>query len=141
MVALTGCGPQEADVTPDEARETLTSIIHDTAELLGTPGWEESSAPSVQSCDGGNGMKWNYLYTAPRGDADPIADAEKIAAHWETLNMSVRINTQHDPRVFATGGPLQGLSFVAVSESYGISGTSACVPGNADEIRDEEYVG
>lgn len=25
--------------------------------------------------------------------------------------MTVRINTEHDPVVFATGGPLQGISF------------------------------
>ncbi len=128
-------------MTPDEARETLTSIIHDTAELLGAPGWEEASAPGVQTCDNGNGIKWNYLYTAPRGDVDPMADAEKIAAHWETLGMTVRVNTEHDPVVFATGGPLQGLSFETGPTKYGIGGTSACVPGNADQIRDEEYVG
>jgi len=141
MVSLTGCGPQEPDVTTDEAKETLTSIIHETAELLGIPGWEESSAPSVQSCDGGNGIKWNYRYTAPRGDVDLMADAETVAAHWETLGMFVRINTEHSPVVFATGGPLQGLSFSTGPGNYRIGGTSACVPGNADQIRDEEYVG
>ncbi len=128
-------------MTPDEARETLTSIIHDTAEILGTPGWEEAGAPGVESCDSGNGVKWSYRYSAPRGDVDLMADAEKVAEHWETLGMTVRINTQHDPRVFATGGPLQGLSFAAVPESYSIAGTSACVPGDANQIIDEEYVG
>ena len=141
VVALTGCGPQEADVTPDEARETLTSIIHDTAQRLGTPGWEEASVPDVEGCDNGNGVKWSYLYTAPRGDVDPLADAEKIAAHWKSLGMTVRVNTEHDPVVFATGGPLQGVSFDTGPAMYSIGGTSACVPGDANQIIDEEYVG
>ena len=55
--------------------------------------------------------------------------------------MTVRINTEHDPVVFATGGPLQGLAFSTGPGLYGIGGTSACVPGDADEIRREEYVG
>jgi len=141
VLALTGCGPQEPTSTPDEARETLTSIIHETAEVLGTPGWEEASAPGVQTCEGGNGVKWGYLYSAPPGDVDRLADAETVAAHWETLGMTVRVNTEHDPVVFATGGPVQGLRFSTGPGKYGIGGTSACVPGNADQIRDEEYVG
>ncbi len=140
-VTLAGCGPQEADVTPDEAKETLTNIIRESAELLDTGGWKEASAPGVQTCDNGNGVKWNYLYSAMPGDVEPLADAEKIAAHWESLGMTVRINTDHAPVVFATGGPLQGLSFSTGPGLYGIGGTSACVPGNADQIRDEEYVG
>lgn len=128
-------------MTPDEAKEMLTSIIRESAELLETGGWEESSAPGVQACDNGNGIKWNYLYSAMPGDVEPLADAEKIAAHWESLGMTVRINTDHAPVVFATGGPLQGLSFSTGPGKYGIGGTSACVPGNADQIRDEEYVG
>ncbi|RKE64367.1 hypothetical protein [Microbacterium sp. AG238] len=140
-VTLVGCGPQEAGVTPDEAKETLTSIIHESAELLDTDGWENDGAPGIQSCDNGNGVKWNYGYNAMPGDVEPLADAEKIAAHWESLGMTVRINTDHAPVVFATGGPLQGLSFSTGPGLYGIGGTSACVPGNADQIRDEEYVG
>ncbi|MCR2800386.1 MULTISPECIES: hypothetical protein [unclassified Microbacterium] len=111
MVALTGCATQDADVTPDEAREALTSIIHDTADVLGTDGWDDDGDPGVQSCDGGNGVKWSYGYSALPGDVDSLADAEKVAAHWETLGMSVRVNTEHDPVVFATGGSLQGASF------------------------------
>ena len=141
VAILTGCAPQEADVTPDEARETLTSIIHDTAELLSMPGWEEASAPGVQTCDGGNGIKWNYRYSRPPGDVDALADAETVASHWESLGMSVRINTEHSPVVFATGGPLQGLSFSTGPGNYSIAGTSACVPGDANQIIDEEYVG
>ncbi|WP_181574178.1 hypothetical protein [Microbacterium sp. SMR1] len=37
-VTPAGCGPQEADVTPDEAKETLTNIIRESAELLDTGG-------------------------------------------------------------------------------------------------------
>jgi hypothetical protein len=65
-----GRGPQEADVTPDEAKETLTSIVHEAVELLDTV-----------------------------------------------------------------------LSFSTGPGKYSITGTSSCVPGNADQIRDEEYVG
>jgi len=127
-------------VTPDEARETLTSIVHETAELLGTDGWAEASAPGVESCDNGNGVKWSYRYSAPRGDGDPLADTEMVAAQWETLGMTVRVNTEHEPVVFATGGPLQGVSFDTGPAMYSVAGTSACVPGDANQIIDEEYV-
>lgn len=140
-IALASCGPQEANVTPNDARDTLTTIIHESAELLDTGGWQESSAPGIQSCDGGNGVKWNYLYSAMPGDADPLADAQKVAAHWESMGMTVRLDTEHAPVVFATGGPLQGLSFSTGPGKYGIGGTSACVPGDANQIRDDEYVG
>lgn len=140
-ITLAGCGPQEADMTPDEAKETLTSIIHESAELLDTGGWKNDGAPGVQSCGGGNSVKWGYGYNAMPGDVEPLADAEKIAAHWESLGMTVRINTDHTPVVFATGGPLQGLSFSTGPGMYSISGTSACVPGDMNQIIDEEYVG
>jgi len=64
-----------------------------------------------------------------------------VAEHWETLGMTVTINAEHDARVFATGGGLQGLSFISGPEQYSIAGTSACVPGDANQIIDEEYVG
>ena len=141
VAALAGCGPQEADVTPDQARDTLTSVIHESAELLDTDGWENDGAPGILDCDNGNGVKWSYGYNAMPGDVEPLADAEKIVAHWESLGVTVRINTDHDPVVFATGGPLQGLSFSTGPGLYGIGGTSACVPGNANQIREQEYRG
>lgn len=52
---LAGCGPLEASMTPDEARDTLTGIIHDPAGLLGAAGWQEAGAPGVESCDDGRG--------------------------------------------------------------------------------------
>lgn len=55
--------------------------------------------------------------------------------------MTVTINAEHDARLFATGGGLQGLSFISGPEQCSIAGTSACVPGDANQIIDEEYVG
>lgn len=86
-------------------------------------------------------MKWGYRYSGPRGDGDVTVDADKVAPRWEPLEMRVTMNTQYDARVFATGGSLYGLSFVSTPEQYSIAGTSTGVPGDANNIIDQEYVG
>lgn len=120
-------------MTPPEARDSLTTITHETAELLGVDGWEESGAPSVASC--GDGVKWAYSYAAPIPDAAHLENAQKVADYWEKLGMTVRINTEFDPVVFATGGPLQGISFSTGPGTYSIDGTSLCVPGDVNDWR------
>lgn len=132
-LVLAGCGAKEEQMTPDEARDSLTTISHDTAELLDIDGWKESGAPSVGSCSGG--LNWAYIYGAPIPDSAPLEDAQTVADYWKGLGMTVRINTEHDPVVFATGGPLQGIRFSTGPGSYYFSGTSLCVPGDADDWR------
>lgn len=137
LVVLLGsaCGPEEERMTPEEARDSLTTIAHDTAELLGISGWAEMSAPRAKSCDSGAGVKWSYLYGAPIPDADRLADVQKVADYWASLGMEVRTNAEHDPVVFGAGGPVQSISFSTGPSVYDVSGTSLCVPGDANDWR------
>ncbi len=128
-------------MTPHEARDQLVNTIHDTAALMDVKGWNEDGAPSVGSCDDGAGVNWGYGYGAPQQDRDLLADAEVVADYWTSLGMSVRTNTDHEPAVFATGGPVQGLRLATGPGDYYIVGTSLCVPGDANQTIDEEYVG
>lgn len=135
LIAFAGCGAQEASMTPEEARDTLTSVTRDTADLLGVDGWTESGVPTAQSCDSGSGLKWGYMYSAPLPDADKDADVEVVTEHWRSQGMDVRVSTGDVPAAFATGGSLQGISFNAGPAMYTIAGTSLCVPGDANDYR------
>lgn len=55
--------------------------------------------------------------------------------------MTVRVDTSSEPVVFAEGGSVEGLSFSTGPGEYYITGSSLCVPGHADELVKEEYVG
>ena len=137
---LTACQSEEA-MTPHEARDQLVATIEETGTLLDVPGWERASAPTIQDCDGGNGVKYGYSYSSPPPDGDHVADANTVADHWKSLGMAVRIDASSDPVVYAEGGPVEGLSFGTGPGSYYIAGSSLCVPGNADDLVDEEYNG
>ena len=130
---IAGCGAKEEQMSPDEAREALTTITHDTADLLAVDGWAENGAPLVSECS--SGVKWAYFYGAPLPDSDRAADAKTVAEYWKSLGIEVRTNTEHDPVVFGTGGPIQSISFSTGPSVYDISGTSLCVPGDADDYR------
>lgn len=135
---MTACAPKEDVVAPEESRGALVATVQDAAALLDLEGWNEDGAPGVQGCDadGAAGVKWNYGYGAPQPGGDRVADAQKVAEYWESLGMSVRIDTSSEPVVFAEGGPVQGVSFSTAPGDYYISGTSACSPGDADELRE-----
>lgn len=137
---LTACQSGET-MTPHEARDQLVTTIEDTGALLDVPGWKRASAPTIQECDGGNGVKDGYSYSSPPPDGDHLADANTVANYWRSLGMTVRVDTSSDPVVFATGGPVTGLSFGTGPGNYYIRGSALCVPGNADDLIDEEYNG
>lgn len=133
VVIFTGCGSQEEQMTPDQARDALTSVTHDSADLLKIDGWTESGVPSAGSC--ADDLNWEYIYGAPAPDGAPLDDAQTVADYWKSLGMTVRVNTEHDPVVFANGGSLRGISFSTGPGNYHFSGTTLCVPGDPDDYR------
>lgn len=140
VALLAACTPtKETTMKPHEARDALVDTIHETAALLTVDGWKDTGAPGVQACDadGVAGVKYAYTYTAPAG-GDHRGDADTVAAHWRGLGMTVRTETDPDAVVFATGGPVQGLSFSTAPGDYVISGTSLCVPGDIGALTDEQ---
>jgi ABC-type transport system substrate-binding protein len=141
LLLLAGCTPtpkEDPAMTPHEARDQLVKTVKDTAARLTVGGWKEDSAPDVGACDGDvPSVDYGYGYGAAPG-TDHLADAQKVAEYWKTLGMTVRVETSPDPVVFATGGPVKGVSFSTAPGNYYISGTSLCVPGDIDTLTDEQ---
>lgn len=137
MITLTGC-TQEEKMTPDEARASLIQITQDTATQLGVSGWKRRGGASVGSCR--DGVNWGYTEYAPVPDSVPLDDVKIVADYWESLGLTVQVNTEKSPVVFGSGGPVAAISFGAGPNTYNIAGTSICVPGDADKIINEEYV-
>lgn len=141
LVSLSACSPaeKEAAMKPHDARDALTKIITDTSAILDVSGWKELGPPDVQPCDasGADGAKYAYSYATDPG-SDHLGDTKKVAAYWEKLGMSVRVVEEPDPVVYATGGPIQALSFSSAPGLYSIDGTSLCVPGDVHELTKEQ---
>ncbi|MDU0347149.1 hypothetical protein RWH44_15725 [Microbacterium sp. KSW2-29] len=139
-LALASCA-SPADVSPQSAREKLTSTIEESAAILGELDWAEVAPADGGHCGDqpGERVDYNYWYNAPpQPQRDHEADARKMADHWTALGMDVRIVESPSHVVYATGGPVAGLSFSTAPGNYYIAGTSLCVPGDADEIRKQD---
>ena len=143
ITVLTGCAAQEEnDMSPQDARDGLTAVVHDTAALLDGLQWKVLSGPSVEACsvDGADGARYVYAYAAEPG-ADHAAAGQTVADYWKSLGLTVRTVTDPAVSVYADGGPVSSLSFHTEPGLYGITGTSVCVPGDADQLRDESPTG
>lgn len=127
-------------MSPDKARDALVDLAQETAEHLETQGWAASSAPLVGECGSDGHVNWGYFYaTSALGD-DRTADTERVAELWRAKGLEVRLGAGQVPAVFATGGPVDAISFTAGPATYTIAGTSLCVPGDLSKIIDEDYV-
>lgn len=84
--------------------------------------------------------RWHYTYGygAPAPDSDRGADAQIIADYWKSLGMQVRVVDTPVYVVYASGGPVAGLSFSTAPGDYYIAGTSLCVPGDAADLREQD---
>ena len=132
-VGIAGCSvPEENVMDAETARDQLVKVMTDTADHLGMAGWKPvGGAPSAARCEGG--AEFDYVIAVEPG-TEHLADARKVMAYWESLGMKVRIVEEPDPAVFATGGPVNGLSFQTGPGLYGIAGTSLCGRGDAREL-------
>jgi len=127
-------------MSPEQARDALVSTVEESASLLNVRGWTWDGAPEVGNCGQRSGERVNYTYGygAPPPDGDRAADAQKIADYWRSLGMEVRVVDKPLIVVYASGGPVGGLSFSTAPGDYHIAGTSLCVPGDASEIRKQD---
>ncbi|PPG24788.1 hypothetical protein C5D15_00515 [Rathayibacter toxicus] len=72
---------------------------------------------------------------------DYAGDAQKVAAYWRTLGMSVRIaDSTPWPTVYAEGGPVLRASFDTSTpdNSYRVGAVARCAPGHAFTLNDED---
>lgn len=127
-------------MSPAEARDALVSTIEKSAGQLQVDGWSRSHAPEVGNCGARRGERadYSYSYGAPAPDSDHEADARKIADYWRSLGMQVRLVESPDYVVYASGGPVAGLTFSTAPGNYFIAGESLCVPGDATELRKQD---
>ncbi len=140
-ISASGCAAgQASSLSPDQARGALVSTVENTSKILDVDGWTWDGAPEVGNCGQRSGERVNYTYGygAPPPDGDRAADAKKVANHWRSLGMDVRTVEKPMVVVYATGGPVEGLSFSTGPGDYHIAGTSLCVPGDAAEIRKQD---
>lgn len=132
-----GCGGEmETKMTPDEARDALVATIENTASRLDIEGWNSDRSPEPGNCGERRGELVNFMYGygAPSPGTDFEADAQIVADYWRSLGMNVRVVDAPVYTVYASGGPVEGLSFSTAPGDYHISGTSLCVEGDADAI-------
>lgn len=137
LLLAAGCGGKtETEMTPDEARDALVQTIEDTAARLELKGWNSDRSPEPGNCGERRGEFVNFMYGygAPSPGTDFETDAQIVADYWKSLGMDVRVVDAPVHTVYATGGPVEGVSFSTAPGDYYISGTSRCVEGDADAI-------
>lgn len=123
-------------MTPDEARDALVATIENTASKVNVGGWNHDRSPEPGDCGERRGERVDFMYGygAPSPGTGFEADAQTVADFWRSLGMQVRIVDDPVYTVYATGGPIEGLSFSTAPGDYYISGTSLCVEGDAKAI-------
>lgn len=139
-LSLAACATNMGDeMTPQESREAFVALVKDTASLVAPEGWAELGEPGWSSCSAGGGegasTDWSYA-------RDPLTDheaiAKKVADYWESLGMQVRVVTEPNYSVYATGGVADAVAFHTAPGLYAISGSARCMPGNAKDLIDEQ---
>lgn len=139
-LSLTACGSNAGDeMTPKESREAFLTLVKDTATVVAPDGWAEIGPPGWSSCsaDGAEGASTDWAY-GREPLTDHAANAQKVADYWESLGMQVRIVSEPNYSVYATGGATDAIAFHTAPGLYGISGSARCVPGDAKSLIDEQ---
>ncbi|AZZ55726.1 hypothetical protein [Rathayibacter iranicus] len=142
-------------MTPQQTRIALVSFVRDSTQQLDIDGWWPRNGPASPSdctfANGDPGAVYDFDLLAPRGPderTDPTRaairehSADVVADYWRSLGMTVTIlsTDARYPTVYADGGPVHRASFATdgPDDSYFIGATSICVPGNADELLDDD---
>ena len=131
-------------MTAREGRDKVVQLVQDSSKQLDVTGWWARGTASASPCesDPNNASQYSYRYWAPQG-SDQRGDAQKIAAYWESLGMSVYVTGEDTdwPVVYGSGGPVLRASFdtSAAERSYQLGATAPCSPGdNVDFIREDD---
>ncbi|MGM1018925.1 MAG: hypothetical protein ACQEW8_15430 [Actinomycetota bacterium] len=119
----------------------MIAFVEGTAELLGGEGWLPDHGAWAEGCtlpNGDRGASYGYALLAEQG-TDFDADAQKVAEHWESLGMNVRVVEQGGPVVYATGGPVVRAAFGTGPTLYDVGAVAECVPGDSAELNEEDH--
>ncbi|GAA2845331.1 hypothetical protein FB468_3047 [Leucobacter komagatae] len=131
-------------MTAREGRDKVVQLVQDSVKQLDVTGWWARGTAYAAPCesDPNNASQYSYDYWAPQG-SDHRGDAQKIAAYWESLGMSVYVTGEDTdwPVVYGSGGPVFRADFdtSAAERSYRLGATAPCSPGdNVDFIREDD---
>ncbi|HJF13513.1 MAG TPA: hypothetical protein K8V32_01760 [Enteractinococcus helveticum] len=135
------------DYTVEQARQDPIDLVTSTTELLDSDNWESSSGTPwpgfCRSSEGEEGASYSYNLLTAQRSGDLLADAQKVADHWEKLGMDVRVVHKDvvSPRVYATGGPVVRASFLTKipgDDMYEVGAVGKCVAGYDLDLQEEE---
>lgn len=134
-VILASCSAGKGSaVTASQERDRLLQVVSDTAAQLPGHAWEAVGASPVAAPCGSDGTAETSHTVASQPGEDHLTDARVIRDYWVSLGMEVRLVEDPIPVVYATGGPVQRMSFGTGPALYDISGTSHCGVGDAAEL-------
>lgn len=134
-LTLAGCDSGEGTtLTATQERDQLLKVVDETAAQLPGHIWNPVGASPVAAPCGSDGNAQTSHTVASQPGTDQLADAKTIRDYWRSLGMEVRLVETPIPVVYATGGPVQRMSFGTGPALYDISGTSLCAVGDAAEL-------
>jgi len=138
VAAVSGCAPQQPP-TPEQARDSVVDTVGGTRRLFADMDWTDvyGGIPTPGECIVGEqkGVDFSVTVYTPEADTDRTADAQKVAAYWQSLGISVRTVADPYPAVYGTGGPVKAIAFSSAPR-YSIQAGGWCVPGNPYDFYD-----
>jgi hypothetical protein len=146
---LTACGsttttPRGSDMDPSTAKKSIVDLVERSTAAVGGD-WKVYRGPAVEPCGQDVEDRVRYVYIVEReGSATGLQrDVDAVRAVWKDAGMDVvdTATTGGATRagIRGTGDPVTSIGFDAKPDRYSMSGVSVCAPGNASELRDEEF--
>ncbi|MCL9664583.1 hypothetical protein L2091_05000 [Curtobacterium albidum] len=149
LLMLTACGsttttPRGSDMDPSTAKKSIVDLVERSTAAVGGD-WKVYRGPAVEPCGQDVEDRVRYVYIVEReGSATGLQrDVDAVRAVWKDAGMDVVDTATAGGAARAgirgTGDPVTSIGFDAKPDRYSMSGVSVCAPGNASELRDEEF--
>jgi hypothetical protein len=147
MLVLTGCvstTPSGSEVDAATAKRSIVDLVERSTSAVGGD-WTVYRGPSVEPCGQDVEDRVRYVYIVERAGstAGRQRDVEAVRAVWEDAGTDV-VDTDTGGAgtrvgIRGTSGPVTSIGLDAGPDRYRMSGVSVCAPGNASELRDDEF--
>ncbi|MDP9737040.1 hypothetical protein [Curtobacterium sp. 260] len=147
LLVLTGCvstAPRGSEVDAATAKRSIVDLVERSTSAVGGD-WTVYRGPAVEPCGQDVGDRVRYVYIAERAGSTTgrQRDVEAVRAVWEDAGTDV-VDTGTGGAgtrvgIRGTSGPVTSIGLDAGPDRYRMSGVSVCAPGNASELRDDEF--
>ena len=149
LLVLTGCGgtattPKGSVADPSAAKKSVVDIVERSTVAVGGD-WQVYRGPAVEPCgqDADDRVRYVYIVERTGSASGPQRDLEAVRSVWEDAGMVVsdtdRSAAGTGLGIRGTSGPVTSIGLDVRPDRYTISGVSVCAPGNATELRDDEF--